>query len=100
MEHSHDVQAIWDFWPINLMIPTVLSTYMNGYGINPITTYLDDISFWPRYFWNGFFSLLTSWNISLFFTIPGWILSAFTYLPELPLHIWRDIVVVFRYLFH
>ena len=101
-QHTHDVELIWNFWPFNTWTPSIVRTFLNGYGLNWAMTYLYDISFWPMYWWNGvwaqFFSLFGILNIlpafllwlpnvittytiewvqTFFVTYPNWILRYF-----------------------
>ena len=100
MEHSHDVKAVWNWWPLNLFVPSIVNTYLNGYGINPITTYLDDLTFWPRSQWNGLMNLFFGWNIDIIFDIIGSILGAFTGWLEFPMWLVSGYLHIFRYFGH
>ena len=66
-QHSHDVSIIWEFWPLDVMIPNALRVFLTGYGVNPIFTYLYDIAFWPMEIWDGFFNVV-AWPINNIFS--------------------------------
>ena len=52
-QHTHDVEIIWEIWPFNVWTPLAIKSFLNGYGINWVMTYIYDITFWPRAFWNN-----------------------------------------------
>ena len=56
--HAHDVNIIWEFWPLNVALPQIVRVLLTGYGVNPIFTWMYDISFWPIFLWNSFFGLI------------------------------------------
>ena len=57
LAHNHDVQIIWEFWPFNVLLPWALRDFLTGYGINPLFTWMTDISLYPLVLWNGFWNL-------------------------------------------
>ena len=59
-QHTHDVEIIWEFWPFSSWTPSIIKTFLNGYGLNWAMTYLYDITFWPRMWWNDFFASFLS----------------------------------------
>lgn len=93
------MESPWDFWPLNVLTPTLIDTYLNGYGINPITTWLSDVTWWPRTTWNTFFGVLfglVNW-IPVFI---GYVLSILTFLFESPVKFIGYFQWAWRYFSH
>ena len=50
----HDVSIIWEFWPFTAILPMVVRDLLTGYGINPVFTWMMDLTEVPRWIWNTF----------------------------------------------
>ena len=67
LSHPHDVSIIWEFWPFDVMIPSALRVFLTGYGINPVFTWMYDISYIPMQIWDGFWNFV-AWPINSIFS--------------------------------
>ena len=76
-QHTHDVEIIWEFWPFANWTPSIVKTFLNGYGLNWVMTYCYDITFWPRYFWNVWFHAIFS-----LFGVLDWIPNFIMFFPN------------------
>ena len=61
VNHSHDVEIVWNIWPLNVMLWEPVSAFLQGHGLNWINNIAMDFLWFPILVWNIFMSSIFSW---------------------------------------